>query len=96
MYRLAADHRRSLGRQRRAFARVAEPEGTDPDYPSDLAELERLTPQGRAVLYLHEVAGFSYGEVAILLDTRESTLRRTASRARCTLRTALEEAPDVA
>lgn len=97
MYRLAADQRRSLGRQRKALARVAEPEGADQAYPSDLSDLDRLSPHARAVLYLHEIESFSYGEIASLLDARESSLRRTASRARRTLRTALvEEAPDVA
>jgi RNA polymerase sigma-70 factor (ECF subfamily) len=96
MYRLAADHRRSLGRQRKALARIAEPLAADPNYPSDLAELERLTPQARAVLYLHEVDGFSYAEIATMLDAKESSLRRTASRARRALRNVLEEAPDVA
>jgi len=96
MYRLAADNRRSLGRQRKALARLAEPAAAEPDYPSDLAELERLTPQARAVLYLHEVVGFSYAEIAELLDAKESSLRRTASRARRALRNVLEEAPDVA
>jgi RNA polymerase sigma-70 factor (ECF subfamily) len=95
--RLATDHRRRLGRQRRALGRIGPPELEYPRYPSDLDELERLTPKARAVLYLREVDGYSYAEIAELLDANEASLRRTASRARRSLRKALcEEEPDAA
>lgn len=97
MYRVAADHRRRLGRERRALARLAEPVGRPPCYPSDLSELDRLTTHQRAVLFLRVVEGYSYSEIATLLMMKESSLRRTASRARRSLRKALvEEAHDVA
>ena len=97
MNRLAADHRRRLGRRRRAMRRLGAPEPDMPRYPSDLDELERLKPKARAVLYLHEVDGYSYADIARLLDAKEASLRRTASRARHSLRQALsEEEPDAA
>ena len=88
---LAADHRRRLGRQRRALGRLGQPEPSRPSYPSDLDELERLSPPARAVLYLHEIEGYPYAEIAGMLDTKEASLRRTASRARRVLRRALSE-----
>ena len=94
---LATDHRRRLGRQHSALGRIGPPELEYPRYPSDLNELERLTPKARAVLYLREIDGYSYAEIAGLLDANEASLRRTASRARRSLRKALtEEEPDAA
>ena len=95
--RLATDNRRRLGRQRRALDRIGPPELDYPRYPSDIGELELLTPKARAVLYLREVDGYSYAEIARLLDSNEASLRRTASRARRRLRKILsEEASDAA
>jgi RNA polymerase sigma-70 factor (ECF subfamily) len=95
--RLATDQHRRLGRQRRALSRIGPPEPDCPRYPSDLDELEILTPKARAVLYLREVDGYSYAEIAQLLKANEASLRRTASRARRRLRDALtEEEPDAA
>ncbi len=95
--RLAADHRRRLVRQRRALSRMGPPELDHPRYPSDLDELEMLAPKARAVLYLREIDGYSYAEIAQLLNANEASLRRTASRARRRLRDALvEEEPDAA
>lgn len=91
MSRLATDHRRRLGRRRRALGRIGAPEPDVPRYPSDLDDLERLTPKARAVLYLHDVDGYGYAEIARLLDAKEASLRRTASRARNNLRKALSE-----
>lgn len=88
---LATDHRRSLGRRRRALNRIGPPEPEYPHYPSDLDELDRLTPRARAVLYLREVDRYSYAEIAEILDGDEASLRRTASRARHRLRKALSE-----
>jgi len=88
---LATDQRRSLGRRRRALSRVGPPEPEYPHYPSDLDELERLAPRARAVLYLREVDGYSYADIAAMLGGDEASLRRTASRARHSLRKALSE-----
>lgn len=95
--RLATDHHRRLGRQRRALGRIGPPEPDLPRYPSDLDELENLAPKARAVIYLHDIDGYSYAEIARLLDAKEASLRRTASRARRSLRKALsEEEPNAA
>lgn len=91
MSSLAADHRRRSGRRRAAFARLPSRGDYSDTYPSDLAELERLSPQARAVLYLHEVEGLTYRHVALVLGGREASLRRTASRARRSLRHILSE-----
>jgi RNA polymerase sigma-70 factor (ECF subfamily) len=91
MNHLATDHRRRLERQRRALGRIGKPEVHLPAYPSDLDELERLTPRARAVLYLHEVDGYSYREIAGMLEAKEASLRHMASRARRSLRKALSE-----
>lgn len=97
MCNLAKDHQRRLGRRRRALGRLGPPESVTPHYPSDLGELERLTPKARAVLYLHEVDGYTYSEIANHLGANEASLRRTASRARRSLRKAiLEEEFDAA
>jgi RNA polymerase sigma-70 factor (ECF subfamily) len=60
-------------------------------YPSDLAVLESLKPRQRAVLYLHEVEGVPYGEIAQMLGGREGSVRRDASRARRSLRAVITE-----
>lgn len=94
---LAKDHHRRLGRRRHALGRLGPPENINPQYPSDLDELERLTPKARAVLYLHDVDGYRFSEIAELLGANEASLRRTASRARRSLRKAiLEEEIDAA
>jgi RNA polymerase sigma-70 factor (ECF subfamily) len=84
---LASNTRRGLGRRRRAWARhgVA-PDGETAAYPSDLAELERLGPDERALLFLVDVEGWSFTEAAAALGCTESAARQRASRARRKLR----------
>ncbi len=60
-------------------------------YPSDLADLMAVDPIGRAVLYLHDVLGYSFAETALAVGRPEGTCRTIASRARHTLRAALTE-----
>lgn len=89
---LAAGHSRRRGALRRALARVwvaGNNEGEQPSYPSDLAELERLPPGERAVLYLAEVEGYRFVEIAQMLDCSEGAARKRASRARKRLRVQL-------
>jgi DNA-directed RNA polymerase specialized sigma24 family protein len=50
--RLASNHRRRLGRQRRAYQRALGGGEQHSDYPSDLDDLRRLGVRDRAVLYL--------------------------------------------
>lgn len=80
----AANHRRGLGRLRRARVRLAGGlgGGEADHYPSDVAELLRLPPVARAVVYLTAVEGRSYAEVADLVGCSEVAARKTASRAR--------------
>jgi RNA polymerase sigma-70 factor (ECF subfamily) len=47
-----------------------------------LALLERLTPEQRAALLLHDVFDYGYGEIAAILDRSEDNVRQLASRAR--------------
>jgi RNA polymerase sigma-70 factor (TIGR02957 family) len=47
-----------------------------------LVLLERLSPEQRAVLLLHEVFGYSYSEVAAIVGKGEDNVRQLASRAR--------------
>jgi RNA polymerase sigma-70 factor (ECF subfamily) len=44
--------------------------------------LERLSPVERAVFLLHDVFGYGYDEVAVIVDKREANCRQLARRAR--------------
>ena len=95
MFNLASNHRRRMGRSHRALHRVVVPDSYVPSYPSDVAELLRLTPRARAVLYLTSVEGRTFAEVAEVLDCSETSARAAASRGRRKLRSVLsEEAKD--
>jgi RNA polymerase sigma-70 factor, ECF subfamily len=47
-----------------------------------LVVLETLSPLERAVFLLHDVFGYSHGEIASILDRSEEAVRQTATRAR--------------
>jgi RNA polymerase sigma-70 factor (ECF subfamily) len=84
---LASNTRRGLGRRRRAWARHgAAADHEAPSYPSDLAELERLGPDERALLFLVDVEGWGFPEAATALGCTEAAARQRASRARRRLR----------
>jgi RNA polymerase sigma-70 factor (ECF subfamily) len=51
--------------------------------------IERLDPDQRAVVLLHDVDGYNHAEIAAMLDIREGTSRARLSRARERLRAAL-------
>jgi RNA polymerase sigma factor (sigma-70 family) len=92
MVNLAAGHSRRMGASKRALDRLSstvDREGKSPDYPSDMAELERLTPMARAVLFLAEVEGYRFAEIARMLGCSEQSARKRASRARRHLKTEL-------
>lgn len=83
MLNLASNERRRLGRRRREVLEL----GSGPDdvgdvYPSDLAHLAGLSPNERAVLYLHYVEGDPFDVIARNLGLRTSSVRQTATRAR--------------
>lgn len=90
MNHVASNHRRSLGRRRRAWAKVGPVEDVRATYPSDLSDLEHLEPLDRAVLYLAEVEGRSMAFIGEELELSENAVRLRASRARRKLRTLLD------
>ena len=93
LVRLVANHRRRLGRRRRALSRIAA--GSERSvmavYPSELDDLMRLSPIDRAVLYLSLVERRSFREIGELVGCTEQAARTRSSRALRRLRSALEE-----
>lgn len=84
---IESNRRRGSGRRQRREQLVADPESSgSASYPSDLADLDRLDPTDRAVLYLREVEMWSYAEIGELLGVSDSTVRGRASTARRSLR----------
>lgn len=83
---LSRNHRRSWSRATDALRRSWRPAETIDTYPSDLADLMRLPAETRAVLYLVEVEGCSFAEVASTLGLTPEAARARASRARRALR----------
>jgi RNA polymerase sigma-70 factor (ECF subfamily) len=95
--RLAIDELRSARARRETYVGewLPEPvlteEGEDPAAAVELADslsygfmilLERLTPEERAALILHDVFGYGHGEVAEVIGKSEPNVRQLASRAR--------------
>ena len=80
----ATSHNRRMGRRRRAMTRFSASETvrTVPDYPSDLDELLELPPRERAALYLHEVEGYRYAEIAEMLGCTEAAAKKAGTRGR--------------
>src|SRR4051794_25427385 len=95
--RLAIDHLRSARVRREEYVGewLPEPLLVDPDPgPADQAEtsdtlslaflvlLESLSPLERAVFLLHDVFGYSFAEIAQVVDKSEDNCRQIATRAR--------------
>lgn len=90
MVNLASNQRRQFARVRKALARFGTGSSRVHDvYPSDLADLLRLPPKERAVLYLSEVEGYRYAEIGRMLSCSEVAARKRALRARRRLHAAL-------
>jgi RNA polymerase sigma-70 factor, ECF subfamily len=53
--------------------------------------LEALTPRQRAVIVLHDVEGFTHGEIGAMLGMPEGTARSDLHHARAALRRALQD-----
>jgi len=88
---LASNQRRGFARWRVAVGRAGRPEDSRlAEYDSDLADLLRVPPESRAVLYLVEVEGHPYAEAATLLGITEEAARARAARARRALRLDLQ------
>lgn len=89
---LASSHRRSFVRRASARRRARAGASSAPDaYSSDLADLLRLPPGQRAVLYLHVVEGLSHGEIAAHLGITPEASRARLSRGLRQLRIELRE-----
>ena len=88
---IASNERRSFGRLRRALQRAGGGEASFDTYPSDLDDLEALEPRARAVLYLSEVEGYTFDEVAAAVGTTSVNARKIAERSRRRLRLLVEE-----
>jgi RNA polymerase sigma-70 factor, ECF subfamily len=90
---LAINQRRraTIGRRVVDRWRAGRTEAVEPSYPSDLTDLLRLPPDARAVLWLVDVEGLPFREVAAIVDCSEATARARAMRARRVLRLALED-----
>ncbi len=95
--RLALDELRSARARRERYVGEWLPEPLldeptpDPAEQTEMAEslslalltvLERLSPEQRAVLLLHDVFDYGYREIADILDKREDSVRQLAARAR--------------
>lgn len=87
----AAGHCRRIGRRRYALSRylASDSGATTPDYPSDLADLSRLSPRERSALYLHEIEGYRFSEIAVMIGCSEAAAKKAGSRARRHLAAAL-------
>ena len=79
---LASNQRRSLGRRRKAVARLPVEESWLPSYPADIEAILDLPPKQRAILYLVEVEGVPYAEAADQLGMTTMAARAMANRAR--------------
>ena len=89
---LSKDHVRSFVRRRRALVAVAATTEAFKDaYPSDVTELMQLPPTARAVLYLREIEGRSFGEIGDMIGCSEKAARNAASRGRKRLRLVLSK-----
>lgn len=86
---LAHNRRRSQARAGRALRRL-DVQARPDEHPSDLADLERVGPVARAVLFLVEVEGWTFADAAHQLGMTEEAARTCASRARRRLRAELE------
>ncbi len=90
MVNLASNQRRRSATRWRALRLLAaSPPVAETAYPSDLSELNWLSPLQRAVLYLNEVEGYRFAEIADMVGCTEPAARMSASRARRRLRKAL-------
>lgn len=83
MANLASDRRRRWRIGRIVLARLGpQPRHSESTYPSDLSVLSELSPRERAAVYLHDVEGFPFDEVAQLLGCSPAAARQAAVRGR--------------
>jgi len=88
---LATNERRRLRRASAALQRASS-DGDDADaYPSELADLMRLEPRVRGLLYLVEVEGEPIADAATAVGMEPGAARMALSRARRRLRADIDE-----
>lgn len=88
---LAIDLARQRETRRQALGRLAGQNPLVDAYPSDIGILQELSPKARAILYLAEIEGYRYAEIAEMLDCSEASARMGSMRARRQLRNVLAE-----
>jgi RNA polymerase sigma-70 factor (ECF subfamily) len=88
---LAMNERRRARRATVALFRAGGPGGGADDYPSELADLMRLEPRVRGLLYLVEIEGESIADAAQHVGMAAPAARMALSRARRRLRDELNE-----
>jgi RNA polymerase sigma factor (sigma-70 family) len=88
---LASNERRRWVRRQAAHRRQRPAQEGAPSTFVDAADLLRLPPEVRAVLWLAEVEGWSYAEIGGLLGCTEEAARTRGARGRRQLRLALVE-----
>jgi len=90
MLNLASNHRRRWRSGRKAERLLAASSSKPAEgYPSDLSELMWLSSRQRAVLYLSEVEGYRFAEIAEMVGGSAAAARMSASRGRRRLRLAV-------
>lgn len=88
---LASNERRRQGRARAAYERLDRTGGTRDAYPSELADLLRLEPRARGLLYLVEVEGEPIAAAAAAVGMSAPAARMALTRARRRLRGLVDE-----
>jgi RNA polymerase sigma-70 factor (ECF subfamily) len=91
MVRVATNMRRSARRAQARQERLDRAGSMSDAYPSDLADLMRLSPQARAVLFLTIVEDQPYAAVAPIVGCSDEAARAIASRARRELHRTIED-----
>lgn len=86
---------RRRGAKRSVLQRLGGSHLKEDHYPSDLADLMRLSPVDRAIVFLHDVEGFAFDQVAEFVGMNAGRVRMRASRARSRLRDLLTEETDL-
>lgn len=88
---LTKNRHRSMQRRLRAWSRLGPREPASDVYPSDVAALLALNPETRAVLWMADVEGYGFDEIARVLSLTPSAARQRASRGRADLRRRLAD-----
>jgi RNA polymerase sigma factor (sigma-70 family) len=81
MIRIASNLQRGRRRSVARIERLDHPRESVDNYPSELADLLRLAPRARAVLFLTIIEGEPYRAAAAIVGCSEAAARTIASRA---------------